>query len=117
MAVKNSKRIAMALADGKPRTAAQLRAELGLSRDEFLSAAGSLSRKKLLKRVPVTYAITATGATYANHSPLTAAARVKNSRAKQAKMHAEDRERTQKLLESVVDSALASRPALQAAWG
>lgn len=117
--VSLSVRMARLLAEG-PRNSQQIQQELGITQDAFHSAIQQLRRSGMAEASTIVYSITERGTSYAKKvrkPPKTPAQRMSKSRDKAARVEAAHNAKIAKALESMVDCALASRPALQSVWG
>jgi hypothetical protein len=115
--VKIAKAIAKLLMDGKPRTAEEIRLELGLTVDQMLSSVTGLRRRGAVRSIPKTYVITPRGVKYAQRVPLTPAERMARARAADKRRKTVEDRKTNEVLETIVGDALSSRPVLQSVWG
>ena len=121
--MKINKRIANLLLDGKPRSMEQMAVDLGLELGQIRTAMGSLQKHCRVARLPSTFQLTPAGQTFAAKMPSESPqARAKRAAleaartARAAQKAAEIEERASMSAADVTQSAIRTRPALQAAW-
>ena len=109
------------IADGKPRTNADLRQEFGLTTLQATDVLRGLVRNGLVKVSPITYTLTEEGQKFSERRTEAHQARPdKKAKAQAARRAIERGERAlsaRATAQTIVSRAMKSRPALDMAWG
>jgi hypothetical protein len=121
-----SRRIAKLLLDGRSRTAQEIAVEFNLTQTQATDALILLRETHRIAAIPASYRLTALGTKFATHVPKSRALMKRELRAKQAAKRAaavidldsDDLDNFPRTAAAaIVANAIASRPALQRAWG
>lgn len=125
-----SRRIARLLLDGRPRTAVEISIEFGLTHTQAIDALGLLRETHRVAAAPASYRLTVAGTKFAQHDPdkprkppkphnqsnREYRARLRAAKGLPPKVEKAPEPEPVVSTVSIVEQALAKRPALQAAW-
>lgn len=120
--MNNTMRVLQIMADGKPRSSKQLRAETGFTLVQVESVIRNIVHRGMATVTPVTYQINEHGVERSQFVPLPASAKrnIVNAKKREARAKAKAEEERSAAMESmpcIISSAKASRSPLEQAWG